>query len=244
MTTLHDPKPRTAADSGSAPTVRSVRLMIDRIVADATTNEVGKKDEVVLTTVEPVVEVVAAGDKPKARACSRRGATITAGQFKKGDVRDFNPARPAATIPIGSRQGDWPRTLHSTVLLIETDENEIGKIVAAVIDAIDKDVTKALAGAAAGLATTVAAAALAGSAAGSVVPVIGTAVGAAVAAAGAAAFKAITQARKDDLFPPQVASVRLPAYPQHAGKVQGSEFTLRFQAKGGSYRVSGWWEAA
>lgn len=238
--------PETAARAGARPVTpafKSVRLMIDRIVADATTKEIDR-DEIILTSIEAVGEVTASGPKPKVSARARRGRTIDAGQFRKGDVRDFNPAKVIAELPLGPREGDWPRHPRATLLMIEKDEGDIGTVVATVVDAIDKDLSRALGSAAAGLATTVATAALAGSAAGSVVPLVGTAIGAAVATASAAAFGAISQARKDDLFPLRAVELKLAAYPQRPGRVDGSAGTARFQAKGGDYRVTYWWEVA
>lgn len=234
---------RPVSPAHVSPAFKSARLMIDRVIADATTKEIDR-DEIVLASVEAVGEVTGSGPKAKVSAKARRGGTIDAGQFKKGDVRDFNPARVIAELPLGPRQGDWPRRTRATLLMVEKDEGDIGTIVAAVVDAIDKDLSRQIGSAAAGLAATVATAALAGGAAGSVVPLLGTAVGTAVAAATTAAFGAISQARKDDLFPPETVDLTLAAYPQRPGKVDGSGGTARFQAKGGSYRVTYWWEIA
>jgi phage tail tape-measure protein len=188
--------------------------------------------------------VTTSGPKPKVSAKARRGRTIDAGQFKKGDVRDFNPAKVIAEFPLGPREGDWPRHARAALLMIEKDEGDIGTVVSAVVDAIDKDLSRALGSAAAGLAATVATAALAGSAAGSVVPLVGSAIGAAVATTSALAFGAISQARKDDLFPPEDVHLKLAAYPQRPGKIDGSAGTVRFQAKGGNYRADYYWAIA
>lgn len=228
-----------------APVFNTVRLMIDRIVADDTTGELGAKDEIKLTAVVAVGEVTSAGARPTVRAKARRGRTIDAGQFKKGEVRNFATPKLIAEFPLGPRQGDWPRHFaQTTLLLAEIDENHLNKVVTDVIEAIDQDLGRVLAGAAAGLATTVAAAALAGGAAGSVVPLIGTAVGAAVTSVSALAFGAIKNARQDDLFPPKPVELKLSAYPQRAGKMDGAGGTARFQTKGGDYRVIYSWEIA
>jgi hypothetical protein len=229
------------AGAPGTPRFSSVRLVIHRIVAHAGTREIDK-DEIVLTAIETVGEVIAAGAKPTVRAKSRRGQTIDAGKFKKGDQRHYDVPRAIASFPLGPRGGDWPRTAQATLLLIEKDEGQIGNVVAAVVDAIDDDLGRAIAGMAAGLATTVATAALAGSAAGSAVPLVGTVIGAAAAAANAAAFGAIRQARKDDLFPLKPVRHELAAYPQRAGTIEGSRHSARFQAKGGDYEVTYSWE--
>jgi hypothetical protein len=234
---------RAGAVPATAPTFKTLRLMIDRIVADQPTREIDQ-DEITLTAVVPLARKAGA-DKAKLEAKSEQGNVINAGKFKKGEARDFNPPKLLAHMPFGPRQGNWPREQHVTALMIEVDRGKLEPIVAAVIDAVDKDVTKLLATAATSVATTVAAAALAGSSLGSVVPVIGTAVGAAVAAAGGAAFAAIKNAREDDPFHPAKVTVKLAAYPAKAGRLPGSEFTLRLTSeKGGVYRVIGWWEVA
>jgi hypothetical protein len=234
---------RAGAVPATAPTFKTLRLMIDRIVADQTTREIDK-DEITLTAVVPLARK-GDGGKAKLESKSERGKTIGAGKFKKGDVRDFNPPRLLAEVPLGPRQGDWPRELHATVVMIEVDEGKLEPIIKQVIDAVDKEVGEMLAKAASAAATAVLSAAMTGAGAGSPVPIIGPAVGAAVGAATAAAFIAIKKAQEDDPFHPKDVVARLASYPTRAGKLGGSDFTLKLTSeKGGVYRVIGYWEAA
>jgi len=221
-------------------TSRYANLRIHQVKCVKTTKEIDK-DEIVLCGIETSGEVVMKRNKKSLKGKAREGKRISVGKFKKRTVKNYKNPKVVARLNLGSRKADWPRNYIASILMIEKDEGQIGKIVNSVVKAIDKQVTKAVVKIASGAATAAAGSALsaigAGAAAGSVVPLVGTAVGAAAAAAVAAGFSVIKKARADDVFPPKRLKLKLNKHPSRKGQVSGSKKKVTFRGFGGVYTV-------
>ena len=235
--TAHRNKPLA---SPPAPRFSSVELRIHSIDCVKTTREIDR-DEIALAAIKVEHAVEGVGNARQLAAKAESGGLISAGKFKDGEVRRFEPARVAARFTAGSPDAGWPRTYEAILLMIELDEGTAGTIVASAVRSVEKQakaqITK-LAGAAAGV---VVGAIGAGAAAGSVVPLIGTAIGTAVGAAAGLAMAEIKRAHKDDVFEPVEVRFSLPSFPPSAGELAASRRSTRLQGFKGTYVVHSSW---
>jgi len=176
---------------------------------------------------------------------ARRGELLNLGKFKKNEVRLFKNPKTIARFPYGGSNHIWPRSYPATLLLVEKDEGQVGRLVGQLVNKIDEEVTASISALAGTVATSAATAILtaagAGAAAGSVVPLVGSAVVGAVAAGIGATIAGINKARADDCFPPERAVLELDRAPQESGLIPGAKDTKMFSAFGGIYKVTYSW---
>jgi hypothetical protein len=230
--------------SRAATRFSTVELRIHSIDCLKTTGELDQ-DEIELAAIKVEHTVQGLGNKRQLAAKAESGGLISAGKFKNGEVRRFEPARVATRFTAGAPEAGWPRIYEAILLMIELDEGAAGKIVAAAVQSVEKQaraaITKAATAAAGAELTALGTGAAAGAAAGSAVPLIGTAIGTAVGAAAGLAMAEIKRAHEDDVFEPVEIQLSLPSFPPAPGEVAGSRRTARLHGFKGTYVVHYSW---
>jgi hypothetical protein len=225
------PAPSRAVRPG--PTFSKLQLRVHKVTCEKTTRELFKKDDMSMAGIVAYGEVAGSATRKQIKAQARKAKTVELGKFGKNDEHRYDTPKIVAEHPLGPKGGDWPREFPAWLLLVEKDEDALGKVVSTAVEAVDDEVVAFVTTA----ASTVAAGLAAGSALGSVWPGVGTAIGAGVGALTAAALDALKKGRRDDVFRLQAVVLKVGTYPTEAGELSSSKKTLTFRDHGAIYKV-------
>ena len=223
------------ADVGGRPAVSRMDLELASLRCVEDSRDVGK-DEISLGIVRVVLDH---GD-PVTSATDVIGP-LSMGDFRKGDVRSFSPARTLTSVSPGASL----RTVSAVLVLAEIDLGGfgglLGELAGGVADELLLELLQAgvvLTGAASGVAFFGTLGTIFGPPGVAAGVVLGTALGTAVGYAVGQAIEGLARLVKDEIFPAVEWTV---AVPEAAGVVEARE--IQFERRHAVYRAKLEWRA-